>query len=173
MDAMECLLGRRSIRSFTDRKIEREDLEKIVKAAYHAPSAMNRQSSRFIVIRKADVIEELAECLRKKLNRDSGYNFYKPNALILCTAPALNTNGVEDCAVAMENIMLAAHSLGIGSVWINQFKGVCNDVDVRSLLRRVDVPDSYVVCGCAALGYAADDALRNYEKNPNVVSWIE
>ena len=172
MDAIECLLTRRSIRSFTDKKIEKCDLETIAKAAYNAPSAMNRQTWQFTVVQKADVIESLAECLRKKLNRDKGYNFYKPNAVILCSNVRDNHLAKEDCAVAMENIMLAAHALGIGSVWINQFNGVCDDTVVREELKRIGVPDSHLVWGMAALGYASDDAKRNFEKNEKVVKWV-
>lgn len=173
MDAMKCLLERRSIRSFTDREIDRADLEKIVEAAYHAPSAMNRQEWQFTVVRKLNVIERLADVLREKLNRDKGYNFYKPNVLILCSINRDNPHGTEDCAVAMENIMLAAHSLGIGSVWINQFKGVCDDENVRKELKNIGIPDNHIVCGTAALGYASDDAVRNFAKNADVVKWVE
>ncbi|MBE6642276.1 MAG: nitroreductase family protein [Clostridia bacterium] len=172
MDAIKCLLERRSIRSFTDRKIEKNDLETIVKAAYHAPSAMNRQLCRFTVVQNAEVIEALAQCLRVKLGRDEGYCFYRPNAVILCSTPRDNAHGIEDCAVAMENIMLAAHALGIGSVWINQFKGVCDDPGVRAELNKIGVPENNLVWGMAALGYAADDAVRNFDKNPDVVNWV-
>ncbi len=172
MDAIKCLLERRSIRSFTDKKIAREDLDTIVKAAYHAPSAMNKQLWQFTVVQNSDVIESLAQCLRVKLGRDEGYCFYKPNAVILCSNPRDNAHGVEDCAVAMENIFLAAHALGIGSVWINQFKGVCDDTNVRAELNKIGVPAEHLVYGMAALGYAADDAVRNFEKNPNVVKWV-
>lgn len=172
MDAIKCLMERRSIRSFTKQKIAREDLETIVKAAYHAPSGMNRQLWQFTVVQNDDVIEDLARCLRVKLGRDEGYCFYRPNAVILCSNQRDNHLGQDDCAVAMENIFLAAHALGIGSVWINQFKGVCDDEGVRRELRKIGVPDDHVVYGMAALGYAADDAVRNFEKNPNVVKWV-
>ncbi len=172
MDAIECLLGRRSIRRFTDKKISKEDLEIIIKTAYHAPSAMNRQLWQFTVVQNRETIEELAKCLRVKLGRDEGYNFYKPNVLILCSNDRTNPFAVEDCAVAMENIMLAAHALGIGSVWINQFNGVCDDPAVREQLKKIGVPENHLVWGTAALGYAAEDAVRNFEKNANVVKWV-
>lgn len=172
MDAIKCLMERRSIRSFTDKRISREDLETIVKAAYHAPSGMNRQTWQFTVVQNGEIIESLAECLRVKLGRDKGYCFYRPNAVILCSNKRDNHLGQDDCAVAMENIFLAAHALGIGSVWINQFKGVCDDDSVRAEIRKIGVPDDHVVYGMAALGYAADDAVRNFEKNPNVVKWV-
>ena len=172
MDALKCLLERRSIRSFTDKKISREDLETIVKTAYHAPSAMNRQTWQFTVVQNDEIIEELAECLRVKLNRDKGYNFYKPNALIICSNDRDNMHGVEDCAVAMENIMLASHALGIGSVWINQFKNVCDEPLVRKALNEVGVPENYLVWGTAALGYEGDGPRREITKKEDVVNWV-
>ena len=172
MDAIKCLLERRSIRSFKKQKIAKEDLETIVKTAYHAPSAMNRQTWQFTVVQNEEIIEELAECLRVELNRDKGYNFYKPDALILCSNDRDNPHGVEDCAVAMENIMLSSYALGIGSVWINQFKGVCDSLKVREKLDKIGVPKNHLVWGTAALGYASDDAKRNLEKNSNVVKWV-
>lgn len=172
MDAIKCLLERRSIRSFTDRKIAKSDLETIVKCAYHAPSARNKQVWQFTVVQNKDVIEGLARCLRVKLGRDEGYCFYNPDAVILCSNPADNPHGIEDCAVAMENIFLAAHALGIGSVWINQFKGVCDDPAVRAELDKIGVPSDHLVFGMAALGYASEDAERNFNKNADVVKWV-
>ena len=172
MDAMECLLERRSVRSFTDKAIDRESLEKIVKAAYHAPSAMNRQTWQFTVVQNKSVIEELAQCIRVQLNRDAGYNFYKPDVFIICSNERENPHAIEDCAVAMENIMLAAHSLGIASVWINQFKGICDEPQVREKLKKIGIPDEHLIWGCAALGYATEDAKRNFVKNPDVVKWV-
>lgn len=172
MDAIKCLLERRSIRSFTDQKIAREDLETIVKAAYHAPSGMNRQLWQFTVVQNREIIDNLAKCVRENLGRDEGYCFYKPDTVILCSNNRDNHLGLEDCAVAMENIFLAAHALGIGSVWINQFKGICDDPAVRAELDKIGVPADHLVYGMAALGYAAADAVRNFEKNPNVVKWV-
>lgn len=58
----------------------------------------------------------------------------------------------------MENIFLAAKSLGIGSCWINQLGQTCDDPDVRAFLTKLGVPESHKVYGCAALGYAPADA---------------
>ncbi len=170
-EVIKALLERRSIRSFTDRKIERSDLETIVKTAYYAPSAMNRQTWHFTVVQNQDSIKMLAEVLRKQLGRDK-YNFYCPNALIICSNIRDSVHAVEDCAVAMENIMVAAHSLGIGSVWINQFKNICDEPPVRQALREVGVPDDNLVWGTAALGYADDKEQKISVKNENVVNWV-
>ena len=66
----------------------------------------------------------------------------------------------------MENIFLAAHSLGIGSVWINQLQGICDDPKVRQILSILEIPADHVVYGMAALGYGelpSDDKKRTGE----------
>ena len=59
-------------------------------------------------------------------------------------------------ACAMENIFLAAHSLGIGSVWINQLQGICDEPSIREILNDFGIPADHIVYGMAALGYADD-----------------
>lgn len=56
----------------------------------------------------------------------------------------------------MENIFLAAHSLGIGSVWINQLQGICDEPSIREILNDFGIPADHIVYGMAALGYADD-----------------
>ena len=69
-----------------------------------------------------------------------------------CIAPQ------QDGSLAIENMMLAASSLGIGSCWINQLGQTCDDPDVRAFLTRLGIPENHRVYGCAALGYAPADA---------------
>ena len=59
-----------------------------------------------------------------------------------------------DCACAIENMFLAAHSLGIGSCWINQLGTTCDDPEVREFISSLGVPENNKVYGCVALGYA-------------------
>lgn len=93
---------------------------------------------------------------------------YAPAALILCSDHAENTNGLADCSCAMQNIFLAANELGIGSVWINQLKLICDEKAVREALNTLCVPGDHVVWGVAALGYAAA-APQNLERRGKVV----
>lgn len=167
-EVLENMITRRSIRSFTEKPIPEADLDLIVKAAVYAPSGMNRQSWHFSVLTNQELIQNLAKAIGKESGRDSNYNFYKPMALIICSNEADNVNGEADCACAMENIMLAAHSLGIGSVWINQCKDTCNTEDVRTLLNQLSVPENHKVYGMAALGYAAQKA----EAKPRAVGTV-
>ena len=156
-DCMELLLTRRSVRRFTSQPISREDLEAIANAAIHAPSAMNRQTWQFTVTQDKAKIARLAKVIGEVLGRE-GYDIYDPAALIITSNLRSGGFGSEDNACALENIFLAAHALGIGLVWINQLRGICDEPRIRAVLREMQIPDDHVVFGMAALGYADGEA---------------
>ena len=81
-----------------------------------------------------------------------------PPTLVIVSNEPTQWWAAMDCACALENIFLAAKSLGIGSCWINQLGQTCDDPDVRAFLTKLGVPESHKVYGCAALGYAPADA---------------
>ena len=150
---IESLLTRRSIRSFSQKKISRQDLDLILKAGIYAPSGMNRQTMRLTAVTDAEKIQKLAHITGEKLERKD-YGFYNANVIIIPSNERGSRWGMEDNACALENIFLAAHSLGIGSVWINQLRDICDEPEIRRLLREWQIPDEHVIYGIAALGYA-------------------
>ena len=152
---LENIKTRRSVRSFLDKPISHSDLSAIVEAGQYAPTAMNRQEFQFTVLTNQEKMAGLAKVIREEIGGDAGYNFYGPSALILLSCNPKNQNGMLDCACALENIFLSAHSLGIGSVWINQLRDICDKAAVRSVLDSLGVPANHVVWGMAALGYAS------------------
>lgn len=151
---IENLLSRRSIRTFSEAAIPLEQLQEIARTGVYAPSAMNRQTWKFTVVINRDAISRLADVVGKQLDR-AGYDMYQPAALIIPSNHRDTVWGREDNACALENIFLAAHSLGIGSVWINQLQGICDEPPVRAVLNEFQIPAEHVVYGIAALGYAA------------------
>lgn len=151
---MEAILSRRSIRKFKDDPIPDEVLQDVAKAALHAPSGMGKKTWHFVVLTNPDLIAQLAEAIRQELGRDQ-YDMYKPVALVIPSNLRDNPHGKEDNACALQNIFLAAHSYGVGSVWINQLQGICDTERIRPILDRIGVPSDHVVYGMAALGYPA------------------
>lgn len=160
---METILTRRSIRSFQEKPIPEEDMKQIVDAALHAPSAMGRQTWKFTVVMNREKIQKLAKAVGKVLGRED-YDMYRPETLVIPSNEKDSRFGRDDNACAMENIFLAAHSLGIGSVWINQLHGICDEPAVREVLREFGIPDDHVVYGLAALGYADDTPIAPKER---------
>ena len=158
------ILTRRSVRAFQERPVEREKIDAILRCAVHAPSAMNRQTWHFSAVLNPEKIQKLAAAMGSALGSES-YNLYRPAALII---PSNETGLIKtwDNACALENIFLAAHSLGVASVWINQGTDTCDDPGVRAVLTELGVPKSHMVYGMAALGYAAAEPKPVEKKYP-------
>lgn len=168
-EVMNAILTRRSTRKFTDQPISEEILKDIANAAIHAPSGMGKQTWQFTVITNKEVISRLADAIGKELDR-SGYDIYKPAALIMASNVTGGIWTKEDNACALENIFLAAHSYGIGSVWINQMQNINDRPAIRAILNELGVPADHSVTGMAALGYAAPDApMRPMERIGKIV----
>lgn len=168
---IENILTRRSIRAFSEKDIERTDLEQILKAGLYAPSGMNRQTWQFTAIVNRDKIQLLAKLIEKKLER-KGYNFYNPSVIVLVSNEKTSAWAKEDSACALENMFLAAHSLGIGSVWINQLKDICDDTEIRQYLNEMGIPVEHNVYGVAALGYAVNEPHQDVVKK-GIVKIVE
>lgn len=168
---MTNILTRRSIRGFNEEPIPRESLEQILQAAIYAPSGMNRQTWQFTAITNRDKIRRLAKIIEKALGRN-GYNFYNPAVIVLTSNERESRWAKEDNACALENMFLAAHSFGIGSVWINQLQDICDQEEVRAYLKEVGIPDEHVVYGVAALGYAANKPVAEVNKK-GIIKIIE
>lgn len=155
-ETLNTILTRRSTRKFLNKPIPEDALQQIVQAALHAPSGMGRQTWQFTLVKNREKIQSLAAAVEKVLGRP-GYDMYQPEALLIPSNEKDSPFGKEDDACALENIFLAAHSLGIGSVWINQLQGICDHPDIRDILTSLGIPECHVVYGMAALGYAGDE----------------
>lgn len=160
---IETILKRRSTRSFRREALKEEDLKLIVDCALHAPSGMGRQTWKFTVVENQALIQKLAAATAKELDRD-GYNMYAPAALIIPSNLKESPFGMEDNACAMENIYLAAESLDIGCVWINQLRTICDAPAIREILDELHIPADHVVYGLAALGYRDDTPIHPKER---------
>ncbi len=171
-EVMNNILTRRSVRKFTGTPIPKEVLQDLVQAALHAPSGMGRQTWKFTVITNKDVIARLVEAIGKELNR-AGYDMYKPTAIIMPSNERESIWGKEDNACALENIFLAAHSHGVGSVWINQMQNINDAPAIRKILDEIGVPSDHVVYGIAALGYPDPEAKIKPMERIGKVAYIE
>ena len=167
-EVLETIKTRRSVRAYTAQAPETDDLVTILEAAKYAPNGMHLESWHFTAIQNAEKLEELNSRIKSafaksddKHLQERGHNkayccyYHAPVLVIVSNKPTQWWAGL-DCACAMENIFLAAHSLGIGSVWINQLQGICDEPAIRRILTSFGVPSDHVVYGMAALGYAAD-----------------
>ena len=170
---MQCILSRRSIRRFTDKDIPANILEMILKAGYQAPTGHNMQSWKFTVLTKQEDIERLKEVARiaAEANKVNFYGFENPKVLILVSNDDRNHNGCQDCSCAAENMMLAAASYGIGSVWLNSLRTLRHKSPVEEVLDSFNVPANHTVWASVALGYATHQG-QQIKRKTDVIEYI-
>ncbi|MDI9540426.1 MAG: nitroreductase [Bacillota bacterium] len=166
------LMERRSIRSFTDQQISKEDLETIVKAGMYAPSGMGRQSAIMLVIQDEETLETLRRlnctAAGREYNRD---NFFGAKTVIVVLADKNVRTHVYDGAVVMSNLMNAAHALNIGSCWIHRAKETFETEEGQQLLRKFGIEGDYEGIGNCILGYSAVDSPAPKPRKDNYVYW--
>lgn len=157
-EVFENIVTRRSVRSFVQgKKIPKEVLEDIATAGLFAPSALNRQPVCLTVIADKQKIRKLSLAVGKAMLRDENYNFYLPEAIIITSCDRESRFIKEDTSCALENMFLYAHSVGVGSVWINQLTEVYDNPEVRAILCEFGVPSNHACGGMAALGYPEEN----------------
>jgi nitroreductase len=152
MDTIKAIMTRRSIRRFKIRPVEEKKIEILLQAAMQAPSARNSQPWHFIVITERGLLSAIPE--------------FHPNAKMLLQAPAAIMicgdirieESIEyinsDCSAATQNLLLAAHSLGLGAVWLGIYPRERRVEEIRKLL---GIPRTITPIALVALGYAAED----------------
>ena len=175
-EVLQNIKARHSVRTYTDRQVSAHDLDLILEAATYAPNGMHYETWHFTAIQDAAVLTELNEAIKGAFAksgeprlRERGHSttyccYYHAPTLVIVSNEPTQWWAPMDCACALENIFLAARSLGIGSCWINQLGQTCYDPEVRALLTRLGVPQNHKVYGCAALGYEPADAPQKEKK---------
>jgi nitroreductase len=159
---------RRSIRSFEPRQISNVDLHEMLEAAQLAASAMNEQAWFFTVIQKEEVIQELA-LLATGIEEAPYYN---APTVIACFAAENAIAPVEDCTLAIANMMYAAVLNDLGTCWIHSTKEVFNNPKYAKLKKACGVPDGYTCIGSLAVGYPRNESPKPESRKQNVFSII-
>ncbi len=154
-ETIKTLIERRSCRSFIDRHVERELIDRIVEAGLHAPSGMNRQPASFVVVTDDAVVKRLSELNAAVMGAEND-PFYGARDVIIVLSKKVGTTHVQDGSLAMGNLLNAAYSLGIGACWIHRAKQVFEGDEGRELLKKWGVEDDVEGIGFCILGYEKD-----------------
>jgi nitroreductase len=151
MEALEAIFTRRSIRKYTPEPIPAEALRSILKAGMYAPSARNQQPWHFIVISSQSVKEEIM-----KAHPYASMLAGAPLAILVCGDTELEQSPGYwsiDCSAATQNMLLAAHSLGIGAVWLGVHPRIGRKDAIKNILR---LPQHIEPFALIALGYPGE-----------------
>lgn len=195
MEALEAIYTRRSTRNYKPDAVEKEKLTKILEAARQAPSGGNSQTNHFLVIQNRAVLEKLialTEAGFRKMEADEttypslrhaieaskkgGYVFCYNAPLLIAVANRKDYgNNIADCACALENMMVAANALDLGSCYINQLRWLNEDEALLDYLRSLGMKENERVYGAVIVGYPAS-GLPNRSlmaQKGNEITWID
>lgn len=196
MDALELIKTRRSTRGFKDVAVEGEKVQQIVEAGRYAPSGGNNQTTHFFVIQNKQVLSDLAVMVKQEfakmettpgmykslasaINRSKGkrYIFHYDAPVLIVTANKKDYgNNIADCACALENMMIMANALDLGSCWINQLKWLNENDVLLNYFLKLGLQDDERIYGAVAIGYPnTKDGLpvrTPLERTGNVVTEV-
>ena len=147
MDVLEAIRDRRSIRRYHRKDVPDEKLMQVLEAGRWAPSAHNSQPRKFIVVKNEKVRRELAQ-----IATYGSFLAEAPVAIAVVIDPSSSNHPVEDGAAATENMLLAAHAIGLGSCWIGAYGSGYEDRAKQIL----GVSGDKRLLSLISLGYAAD-----------------
>ncbi len=166
--------GRRSVRRFKGDMVPREQIQKVIEAGLYAASGMGKQSSLVIAVTNRELRDRIAEVNRQIGGWKEGFDpFYGAPVILIVLGDAAVPTHVYDGSLSLGNMMLRAHDLGLGSIWIHRAKEEFEGELGRQILRQLGLDGSYEGIGHLALGYSDEQDKEPPARKEGRVHWIE
>ena len=172
MNTLESIKTRRSIRKYKSDPVPQELLNKIIDAGLYAPSGMGRQATIILSVTNKEVRDQLSKLNARIMGTDTD-PFYGAPAVLIVLAKKDCPTGIYDGSLVMQNLMLAAHELGLGSCWIHRAKEEFGLPEGRELLKSLGIEDEYEGIGHCIIGYADGDAPSPAERKEHRVYSVD
>ncbi|MEI7527992.1 MAG: nitroreductase family protein [Elusimicrobiota bacterium] len=179
---LEVIKSRRSIRKYLPRQIKKSELAAILEAGAYAPSAHNEQSWQFTVIRNKELLDRISVKAKevmaaqntdwvKAMGQNKAFHvFYHAPAVILVSMRTAALSPLVDCSAAIQNMLLAAESLDIGSCWIGLARYYFS---IKKELPRLKLPEGYEPCYAVTLGYKDQRPAKPLPRKAAAVNYID
>ena len=158
--------------SYTDQMVSDADIEKVLKAGQYAANGRGRMATKFVVVKNREIRDELS-----KMNADimgtTSDPFYGAPVVIWVLADRNVHTYVEDGSLAIGNMLLEAHALGLGACWIHRAKEMSELPEGRALLQKWGVSDDEIGVGCCILGYAKGEQPEKKPRRNDQIIVVE
>ena len=168
-DALDVIMTRASVRSYTDQPVEKDKVEKMLKAAMAAPTARNQQPWAFVVVDSREILDELAETLpHAKMAAQA------PLAIVACGDLTKSLSGiaqeywVQDVSAAIENLLLAAHAMELGAVWTGVYP---IPERVNDVVQVLSLPEHIIPLAVIPIGYPAGEVQPKDKWKPENIKY--
>lgn len=166
---IEDIMTRTSVRAYSDRQVEKETVDTLLRAAMAAPTAGNKQPWRFVVIDDKEILQSISENFHTmQMAKQAAL------AVIMCgdkngSFPGeLSDYWIQDVSAASENLLLAAHAVGLGAVWC----GIYPQMDrVGEFSTMLNLPDNIIPMACICIGYPAGETTPKDKWKPEYIHY--
>ena len=152
MDIINLLKTRRSIRKMKTTLLSETQIEQLLTAAMYAPSARNQQPWHFVVVTDRSTLDKVTD-----IHPYSAMLKHAPLAILVCADHYLEQSTgywVQDCSAATQNILIAAHGMGLGAVWLGVYP---RDERIAGLKELFNIPENVTPLSLIAIGYADEE----------------
>ncbi|SFC23473.1 nitroreductase family protein [Clostridium uliginosum] len=180
-EVLKAIRNRRSTRKYKDEQIGEEELQTILDAGIQAPSANNLQPWHFTVIQDKEMINFISDKSKEvmiqndnerivNIGKSSTNIFYNAPTVIMVSGEEEVSSSLVDCSAAIENMLIACESIGLGAVWIGlvRFFFTLNDE-----VKKLELPNGYKPFYAVAIGYKTNDNILGISKrNRDVINYI-
>ncbi len=166
MDTLEAILTRRSIRKYADKPVPDEIVNQLLHAAMQAPSSANEQPWHFIVIKERRSLNEIPS-----FHPHSHMLKQAALAILVCEDPSLEVysgRGPLDCSAATINMLLAAHALGLGAVWVGIYPV---EERINAIRKLLGIPSQVNPIALVSIGYPSEKMAREDRFRPERVHY--
>ncbi len=173
-EVIEMMKTRRSIRKFKPDALPDEIIEQIAEAGTYAATGKNLQSPTIIAVTNKQLRDRISEMNRKIGGWQEGFDpFYGAPAMLIVLADKNVPTAVYDGSLVMGNLMLAAHSLGVGSIWIHRAKEEFESEEGKAILAELGITGDQVGIGHCALGYIDGEEPKAAPRKENWVYYAK
>lgn len=173
-EVIEMMKTRRSIRKFKPDALPDEIIEQIAEAGTYAATGKNLQSPTIIAVTNKQLRDRISEMNRKIGGWQEGFDpFYGAPAMLIVLADKNVPTAVYDGSLVMGNLMLAAHSLGVGSIWIHRAKEEFESEEGKVILAELGITGDQVGIGHCALGYIDGEEPKAAPRKENWVYYAK
>lgn len=170
-EVLKTIKSRRSVRAYKKDAVPQKLIEEICEAGTYAPTGRGRQSPTIIAITTERYRNKIAELNAEVMGSNSDPYYGAPVIILVLADGAVNTF-VEDGSCVLENMMLAAASLGLGSVWVHREREIFDSENGKALLREWGLSETLRGVGSIALGYPSGTVGEAEERKDNYIVFI-
>ena len=173
-DILDVIKTRRSVRKYKNDMVPAEIIDKIIEAGTYAATGMDRQSPIILAVTDKELRDKLSKMNSRIMGKSEDFDpFYGAPAILIVLADKNWANRVYDGSLVMGNMMLAAHSLNLGSIWIHRAKEEFELSEYQELLKELGVDGEWEGIGHCAVGYVDGEIPKAAKRKDNRVFWVE